>query len=77
MLEAFINKHDIDIALLQEVTSTHVNTLHQYDALINQGTEGRRTAILTKQGMTVNNVNRIPSGLGIAVDFNGTHFINV
>jgi hypothetical protein len=77
MLEAFLIKHDIDIALLQEVTSTHVNTVHQYNVLINQGTEGWGTAILTKQGLTVNNVNRIPSGRGIAVDTIGTRFINV
>jgi hypothetical protein len=61
MLGAFLNKND-DIALLQEVTSAHVNNVHQYNVHIKQGTEGRGTAILMKQGLTVNNVNRIPSG---------------
>jgi exonuclease III len=62
MLEAFLNKQDIDIALLQEVTSTNVNTFRQYTAHINQGTDKRRTVILTEEGLTVRNITRLPSG---------------
>jgi exonuclease III len=77
MLEEFLHKHDIDIALLQEITHHDLSTLRNYNAHINQGTEGRRTAILTKAELTVTNNKRLPSGRGIASIINGAWIINI
>ena len=72
MLEEFLHKHDIDIALLQEITHLDLSTLRNYNYHINQGTEGRGTAILTKAELIVTNTKRLPSGRGIASIINGT-----
>jgi exonuclease III len=77
MLEDYLRKHDIDIALLQEKTHPDLSTLRNYNAHINQGTEGRGTAILTKAELTVTNNKRLPSGGGIASIINGTWIINI
>ena len=77
MLEEFLHKQDIDIILLQEVTDPNLNALHRYTTHINQGTDGRGTAILTKEGFTISNTKRLPSGGGIAATFNGVWMMNV
>jgi len=38
ILEEFIHKHDIDIALLQEITHPDLSILQNYNAHINEGT---------------------------------------
>jgi len=48
MLEEFLYKHDIDLALLQEVTNSKIITIRRYTSYINMGTEGRVTTILAK-----------------------------
>jgi exonuclease III len=62
MLEEFLHKHDIEIALLQEITHPDLSTLRNYNAHINQGTEGRGAAILTKAEITVTNTKSLPLG---------------
>jgi hypothetical protein len=44
---------------------------------MNLGTEGWGTAILSKDGLSVSNIKRHPSGGGIAAVFNGTWKVNV
>ena len=41
MFEDFLCNHDIDIALLQEVTHPTVQKINRYAAHFNQGTDGR------------------------------------
>jgi len=60
MLEEFLYKHDIDVALLQEITHSDLSTLRNYNAHVNQGMEGRGTAILTKAELTVTTPNAFP-----------------
>jgi exonuclease III len=62
---------------LQEVTSQRLNTIQNYTAYINTGSELRGTAILTKFGISLNNKKRLPNGRGIAVLFQNTWIINV
>ena len=69
MLEEFLHKHDIVIALLQEITHPDLSTLRNYNAHINQGAEGRGTAILTKAELTVTNAKRLPSGRGDSLNY--------
>jgi len=77
MLEEFLHKHDIEIALLQEITHPDLSTLRNYNAHINQGTEGRGAAILTKAEITVTNTKSLPLGRRIASIINGTWIINI
>jgi hypothetical protein len=77
MLEEFLWKHDIDIILLQEVTSTQIETRRRYTTFVNIGAEQRGTAILVKDGLTITHTKRLPSGRGIAGTFNGTWFVNI
>jgi hypothetical protein len=65
MLEEFLRRHDIDIALLQKVTSPRLNAIH-YTSYVNIGTDQRETAILTKNGITITNMKPLPSGRGMA-----------
>jgi len=53
LLSDFLFKHDIDIALLQEVTTTKLTCIRNYAVLDNIGTEGRGTAILSNPGISL------------------------
>jgi exonuclease III len=77
MLEEFIYVHDIDIALLQEVTCPQLPILHRYTQHVNTGTERRGTAIIAKNGIPLSNIKKLPSGTGIAATYNGTRIINI
>ena len=64
----FLHKHEIDIIFLQEVTQPILHTLRGYAAHTNVGTNGRGTAIATREHYTLNNIVRLPSGRGMAAD---------
>jgi exonuclease III len=76
MLEGLLWQQGIDIALLQETTTTKLN-IRGYNAVTNDGTEKRGTAILIKEGITITDIKRIPSGRGIALNHNGIQIINI
>jgi len=77
MLEGFLKGHDIDLMLLQEVTHANIHMISQYTAHMNIGTEGRGTAILAKEGLILTNIQRIPSGRGIAATLHGIRIVNI
>jgi exonuclease III len=77
MLEEVLYKHDIDLALLQEVTNSKINKIRRYIAYINIGTEGRGTAILANDNYLITNIQRIPTRRGITAHFNGIKIINI
>jgi len=76
-LNNLLVRQDIDIALLQEVTINDFTTLHGYEALVNEGTDKRGTAILLKQGISLSNIKRLPSGRGMAGLFKDAWLINI
>ena len=76
MLEKFLYKHDIDLALLQEVSTTKINTIRRYTFYINMGAEGRGTAILAKDCYILTNIQRITTGRGMSAHFNVIRIIN-
>jgi hypothetical protein len=41
------------------------------------GTDGRGSAILAKEGITLTNVQRIPSGRDISATLNGIRIVNI
>jgi exonuclease III len=77
MLEEFLYKQNIDLALLQEVTNSKISKIRRYTAYINMGTEGRGTAFLAKDSHVITNIQRIPTGRGISALFNGIKIINI
>jgi exonuclease III len=56
MLNDFLHKQDIDIAVLQEVTHDKFDVIYGYNVLLNIGTERRGTAILTRWEYTPQNI---------------------
>jgi exonuclease III len=76
MLKNFIT-HDVDIALLQEVSTFDLNQIPCYTEYSNRGTEGRGMAFLIKDGLQMKNFRLLPSGRGIAAETEGIWFINI
>jgi endonuclease/exonuclease/phosphatase family metal-dependent hydrolase len=62
MLEGFLQTHDIDIVFLQEVTHAYFNTMQRYMTYVKEGTGRRGTEILAKEGLTLSNIQSLPSG---------------
>ena len=77
MLADFLKRQDIDIALVQEVTHNEFTNIHEYNAIVNEGTDKRGTAILVKTGLQIQDLERKPSGRGIAAMFQGIWIINI
>ena len=77
MLEEFIKQHDIDIALLQEVTDEDKLTCRGYHVTANVGITGRGTAILHKLHIQLQIIEHILSGRGIAAYLDDTYIINI
>jgi exonuclease III len=77
MLGDFLHKNEINIIFLQEVTQPILHTRQGYAAHTNVGTNGRGTAIVTREHYTLNNIVRLPSGSGMAADFQGLWLVNV
>jgi exonuclease III len=77
MLGDFLHKHEIDIIFLQEATQPFLHTLRGYAAHTNVGTNGRGTAIVTREHYTLNNIIRLPSIRGMDAEFQGLWLVNV
>jgi exonuclease III len=77
MLEEFLWTHDIELALLQEVTGLQMNSIRRYTKHINLGVEKRGIGILAKEGINPTDIRRLPSGRGMATNFHGTCLINL
>ena len=73
----FLSQQDIDIVLLQEVTTTNLTCIRNYTVHDNIRTEGRGTPILSKTGISITDVTRIPSGRSIAANLFGTRIVNI
>ena len=77
LLSDFLFKHDVDIVLLQEVTTTKLTCIRNFTVLDNIGTEGRGTAILSKPGINLTDVKCLASGRGFAASLHGTTIVNI
>ena len=56
MLEEFIRKHDVGIAMLQEVTSVNNINIKGYQTIDSIGTAGRGAAILTRDDLQMHRI---------------------
>jgi exonuclease III len=77
MLAEFIQKQNLDVVFLQEVTSPDIRSITGYDTHMNIGTTMRGTAIMTKRQHQLTNIITIPSGRAIAAKLQGIHLINI
>jgi exonuclease III len=77
LLTNLLHKQDIDIALIQEVTTNDFSQIYGYQAYVNTGTEGRGTAIIMKEGLNLETIKRLPSGRGIAGLFKDTWIVKI
>jgi exonuclease III len=77
MLEGLLWQQGVDIALLQETSTTKLNNIRGYNAVINDGTEKRGTAFMIREGVNITGIKRIFSGRGIAINHNGMQIINI
>jgi exonuclease III len=77
MLHDFLRKQEIDILYLQEVIHPKLNELQGYTTHVNVGTEMRGTALVTRDTMKFENINKLPSGRGMTAEFRGITLINI
>jgi len=77
MFEEFLQRHDVDIALAQDVTNGDTLTFKGYKSTMNIGTQGRGTAILSKLNLQPHGTLRLPSGRGLAVYYESTCIVNI
>jgi len=77
MLHEFIQRQELDIILLQEVTHHDFEIIQGYDAFLNVGTNRRGTGILARQQIPLSNITQIPSGRGIAAQLRDTWLVNI
>ena len=77
MLAEFLRTWEIDILLVQEVTQPVLHGIAGYTTQYNIGTSRRGTAIVARDGITLTNVTRLPSGMAITVRFQDLWIINV
>jgi exonuclease III len=63
--------------LLQELTDQQLNSIRRYTKHVNIGTENRGTAILAKEEINLTDIKCLPSGRGMAANFQGTCIINL
>jgi exonuclease III len=72
MLEEFLWTLDIDLALLQELTDLQLNSIRRYTKHINIG-----IVILATERINLTDIKCLPSGRGMAANFQGTCLINL
>jgi exonuclease III len=77
MLATVLRQKEIDIAMIQEVTTHKLNTIPGYTSYINEGSERRGTAIILKEGLQSTHIKKLPTGRGIAANTENTWFINI
>lgn len=69
MLDGFLRLQEIDTLLVQEVTRPVLHDIYGYTTHYNIGASMRGTAIITRDGIGLDNVTMTPSGRAIAAKF--------
>lgn len=77
MLQKFLQYNDIDVLFLQEVQTENFSALFNYTAYVNIGTDNLGTAIITKSGISLDSIEKLPSGRGISGVYQNQAFINI
>jgi hypothetical protein len=77
MLLSFYPQHKTDILLLQEVTHEGFAARSGYTAHVNIGTDHRGTAILMRRPLSLERIDVLPSGRGLAGCYKATYVVNM
>ena len=77
MLQPFCCAQDIDILLLQEVTTPEFPAFAGHKACVDVGTNQCRTDIVFRDTMYFEKVDMVPSGRGIAAWFVSLYLVNI
>jgi exonuclease III len=77
MLEHFIRKQEVDVAMLQEVTSRQHIAIQGYKVIDNIGIVSRDTAMLIREELHVDIIKRLPTGRGVAAYYNNICLTNL
>jgi len=77
MFGEFLHRHDVEIALIQEVTNGNNLAVKGYQSIVNFGTLRRGTAIIHKLHLKLHRLQRIPTGRGIAAYLGSTCLVNI
>jgi exonuclease III len=72
-IENYLPVRDIDILFVQEVTSAGTTNIGGYETHQNIGSSMRGSAILAKEGITLTNVTKLPSGRAIGDECRGRY----
>jgi len=77
MLLEFINRRELDILFLQEVTNPDKLTFMGYKIHHKIGISMRGTAILVRNAMPITNVHKLHAGRAMSAEHSGLRLINV
>jgi len=77
MLEDFLQKQEIGIILLQEVTRPVFDDIRGFAAYTNIGSTGRGTAVLKRDHIQLTNIVCLPTGMGMAADFQNVTIVKI
>jgi len=77
MLEDFLQKQEIDIILIREITRPVFDDTRGFAAYTNISTMGGGTAILTRDHIQLTNTVCLPTGRGMAADFQNVTIVNI
>jgi exonuclease III len=75
ILTEYMNCHDLDIVLLQEITSMGLLNMPGYD-IYNEGTH-MRGIVIVMRNITLTNILKLPTGRAIAAEYNGMNLFNI
>jgi hypothetical protein len=72
----FVQHNEIDLPLLHEVLLESFNAMPGYKIYYNISTMGPGTAVITRDTIPLQRINKLPSGRGTAVANRETLFVN-
>jgi exonuclease III len=77
MLAEWLGRQDVDVILLQEVTTPEVGQIRGYTAYYNVGTTMRGAAIITRNTLQLTNITILPSGRAMAANLGDLRVVNI
>jgi len=77
MLTEYIRRHDLDIVFLQEIIDPELLPMPGYDVYYNIGSDISGTAIVARNDIMLQNINKSPSGRAKATEYKGLYTVNI
>jgi exonuclease III len=77
ILTEHIRRHDLYIVFLQEIRDPELLPMPGYDVYYNTGSDMCGTGIVARNNIMLININKLPSGRAIAVEYKGLYIVNM